>query len=259
MDSFEFNKIAGGILAALLVVVGLRIVGEGVYSVEPLKQPAYSVPGVETETAGAKPAAKPAGPSFEEALAKADMAKGETISHKCKTCHTIIKGGPNKIGPDLWGVVGRPVATHSGFGYSDALKKIGGNWTFEKIEHFITKPRDFAPGTKMTFPGLPDVQDRADIIAYLNTQSDSPLPLPKPQAKPAAAPANGGAAAPAAGKEAAPAAKPGNGTAGGNGAGSQTQPAENAIPAPAAKAPEGSGHNQNEVKPEKQQETHPVR
>jgi cytochrome c len=250
MDSFEFNKIAGGILAALLVVVGLRIVGEGVYHVAPLEKSAYSVPGVEAEApaAGAEQAAKPAGPSFEEALANADVAKGETISHKCKTCHTIVKDGPNKIGPDLWDVVGRPVATHGGFNYSDSLKKIGGDWTFEKIEHFITKPRDFAPGTKMTFPGLPSVQDRADVIAYLNTQSDKPLPLPKPEAKPAAAPANGGAAAPAAGKEAAPAAKPDNGAAAGNGAKSE--------PEAAPEAPEGAGHDQ--TKPEEQQETHPA-
>jgi cytochrome c len=259
MDSFEFNKIAGGVLAALLVVVGLRIIGESVYSVEPLEKSAYEVPGVEAEApAGAEQAAKPVGPSFEEALAKADMSKGETISNKCKTCHTIVKDGPNKIGPDLWGVVGRPVATHGGFNYSDSLKKIGGDWTFEKIEHFITKPRDFAPGTKMTFPGLPNVQDRADIIAYLNTQSDSPLPLPKPEAKPAAAPAEGGEAKPAASEKAAPAATPDNGAAGGNGAGSQTQPTENAAPAPATTAPKGAGHDQNEAKPEEQQETQPA-
>lgn len=271
MDSFEFNKIAGGILAALLVLMGVRIIGEGLYEVEPLEKPAYEVPGVPTETeqAGGE-AAKPAGPSFEEALAKADVSKGETIANKCKTCHTIVKGGPNKIGPDLWGVVGRPVASHEGFSYSDALKKIGGNWDFDKIEHFITSPREFAPGTKMTFAGLSKVQDRADVIAYLNTQSDKTLPLPKPEAKPAAAPAEGGEAKPApeavksgnpakeTGQPVAPATKSETGETGSNEAKPQTKPLEKAIPAPAAKAPEGAGHNQNEAKPEEQQETHPV-
>lgn len=239
MDSFEINKIAGGVLAALLILMGVRILGEGLYEVEPLHKAAYSVPGLPEETApaGGAPAAD-AGPSFEEALAKADPAKGKTVSAKCQTCHSIEKGGPNKIGPDLWGVVGRPVASHAGFSYSDALKKVGGNWDFMKIEHFVTSPRSFAPGTKMTFAGISNTQDRANLLAYLNTQSDSPLPIPKPAEKPAAAPA-----APA-----------------GNGGEvkSDSGAAKDVIPAPAAKAPEGSGANHHDVKPEEQQETHPV-
>ena len=115
-------------------------------------------------------------------LARADAARGERAVRKCAACHTIEKGGPARVGPNLWGVVGGPVAKAAGFSYSEAMEEQGektANWTPDELEIFLTKPEDRIPGTRMTFMGLPDQQERADVITYLNTQSDSPLPLPK--------------------------------------------------------------------------------
>ena len=97
----------------------------------------------------------------------------------CQACHSFDKGGAAKVGPPLWGVVGRPVASVAGFAYSDALKAIGGDWTYEKLDHWITKPSAMAAGTKMAFPGEPEATKRADILAYLQKQSDNPVPFPQ--------------------------------------------------------------------------------
>ena len=128
---------------------------------------------------GAKPeAAAPAEP-IEKLLASASVEKGETSAKKCIACHTFTKGGPNRVGPNLWGIVGRPKGSEAGFAYSDAIKKKGGNWTIDDLSAFLTNPRAFAPGTKMTFVGLSKGSERADVIAYLNTLADNPAPLPK--------------------------------------------------------------------------------
>jgi cytochrome c len=143
-------------------------------------------------------------PDWGTVLASADVAKGAEVHKRCEQCHDISKGGPNKIGPELWGVVGRPRASHPGFSYSSAMKAKGGSWTFDELFHFLKSPGSYIPGTKMSFAGLRSSQDRIDLIAYLRTQSDSPVPIPPPSAaKPAeaAAPADG-AAAPAAGEKA---------------------------------------------------------
>jgi cytochrome c len=143
-------------------------------------------------------------------LASANVDKGKAVAKKCEACHTFQKGGPNKIGPDLWGVVGRPVASHEGFSYSNALKKKGGTWDYESINEFIAHPSKTVPGTKMTFAGLDKVQDRADVIAYLRSLADSPAPLPPPEAaKPAEGAAQDqGGAQPAPGQAAPAPAKP---------------------------------------------------
>jgi cytochrome c len=134
--------------------------------------------GVADDSAGAVPAA-PAGPQpILAMLAKADVAKGEQISRVCGACHNLAKGGPNAIGPDLYGVVGRPKGAHPGFSYSDGMKAKGGAWTLEDLNHFLWKPPSFIPGTKMTFIGLKKAEDRADLIAYLRTLSASPVALP---------------------------------------------------------------------------------
>ena len=115
-------------------------------------------------------------------LARADVARGERTVRKCMVCHTIGKGEPARIGPNLWGVVGRPVAKAAGFSYSDEMKKHSektATWVPGELDIFLTKPNDRVPGTRMTFPGLPDQQERADLIAYLNAKSDNPLTLPK--------------------------------------------------------------------------------
>ncbi len=111
--------------------------------------------------------------------AKADAAKGQNDVKTCQACHDFSKGGPAKVGPPLWGVVGRPVASVAGFSYSDALKAVGGDWTYEKLDHWITKPAAMAAGTKMAFPGEAEASKRADILAYLQKQSDSPVPFPQ--------------------------------------------------------------------------------
>ncbi len=112
-------------------------------------------------------------------LAKADVKKGENDVKVCETCHNFKEGAGAKIGPDLWNVVGRPVGTFPGFVYSDALKAIGGDWTYDKLNAWITDPRAMAPGTKMAFAGEKDEKKRADILDYLHTLSGKPVPLPK--------------------------------------------------------------------------------
>ena len=136
------------------------------------------------------------------AWADGDAAAGEKIFKKCQACHTAEDGGANKVGPNLWNIVNRPVASHEGFKYSGAMTEFaaGGTvWDYDHLDHFIKKPKDLVPGTAMGFAGLSKIQDRADLIAYLRTMSNDPAPLPDPNAAPAAesadaAPAEGDAA-----------------------------------------------------------------
>lgn len=153
----------------------------------PLPEPKAPEPQAEaapaTQTAAATTAAPAAAPEppadFNTLLASANPAAGEKIFNKCKACHNADQGGPNKVGPNLWGVVGRPIAHHEGFNYSSALsEKSGETWTYDHLNTFLTSPKAWAPGTKMTFAGLSKVEDRADVIAYLRTRADTPQPLP---------------------------------------------------------------------------------
>lgn len=132
------------------------------------------------ETPAAEPEAAPAGGGEDIAtlLASADQDAGAKISKKCAACHSLNKGGANKVGPNLWDVVGRAVASHEGFKYSGALTDIGGEWSYEKLNAFLTKPKDFAAGTRMSFAGLKSAEDRANLIAFLRSLSDDPKPLP---------------------------------------------------------------------------------
>jgi cytochrome c len=156
----------------------------------------YKIAGVVSSEKGAE-----AEVPIETLLASADVAKGETSFKKCASCHTATQGGANGIGPNLYGVVGEAVATgRGGFAFSDDLKKAGGKWDWTALDHWLKSPKSMAAGTKMTFAGLDDGQERANVIAYLNTLGSN-LPLPKAPA-PAAAPAAGAAAADAAAKPA---------------------------------------------------------
>jgi len=179
MDSFEINKILGAVLFTCLVMLALNIAAGAMFSpVKPAK-PGYEVAVIEQPAEGAKPEAAAPPEPIEKLLASASVEKGEQSAKKCAACHTFTKGGPNRVGPNLYGVVNRPKASEAGFAYSDALKKKGGNWTIDDLSAFLISPRTFAPGTKMTFVGLPKGSERADVIAYLNSLADNPAPLPK--------------------------------------------------------------------------------
>lgn len=184
------NTIAGWVLAGGIVALGLSIVTGEHFQAERPEKMAYEVTGVEDEAgAGGAVAEKP----FAFYMAAGDAQKGADIFKKCTACHNADKGGPNALGPNLWNVVGEGVGQGAnGFAFSDALKSKGGNWDFAKLNEWLTSPKAYAPGTKMTFAGLSKPEDRANVIAYLNQQSDHPQPLP---------------AAPAAGSDTMPAAK----------------------------------------------------
>jgi cytochrome c len=199
----RFNTIAGWTLFAGIVALGASIVAGETFKGERPEEMGYPIEGVVQEgEGGAAEAEKP----IAFYLASADSAAGEQVFKKCTACHNADKGGANALGPNLWGVLGEPVGKGKGFAFSPALSGVGGSWNWDNMNAWLTSPKKFAPGTKMTFAGLSNPQDRANLIAFLNSHSDSPLPLP-------AAPAE--AAAPAAGDKAAadnaPGAGPGNG------------------------------------------------
>lgn len=225
------NTIAGWALAGGIAALGLSIVsGEYFHAGRPEKM-GYTVEGVEEE--GAAGAEAPAHP-VEFYLASADPAKGAEVFKKCAACHNADKGGANALGPNLYGVLGEAIGKGAnGFAFSDALSSKGGTWAWANLNEWLTSPKKFAPGTKMTFAGLGKPEDRANVIAYLNQQSASPLPLP-------AAPAEG--AAPAAG--AAPAGGPASAAAPTAAAGATTAAKGKDVPvqteAEAAKSPKGN-------------------
>lgn len=192
------NTIAGWVLAAGIVALGSGIVASESFHAERPEKMGYPIEGVVEEGAGGAAAVEP----IANRLATADVAKGEQTFAKCAACHNANKGGANGIGPNLWGTMFKAHGHVPGFAYSAALKAVPGTWTWEAMDEWLTSPRRYAEGTKMTFAGLSDPQDRANIIAYLNQQSDAPAPLPA--AAPAADPAAEGAeAAPTGGQKAA--------------------------------------------------------
>jgi cytochrome c len=171
----RFNTIAGWVLFAGIVALGSSIVaGEMFHSERPEKM-GYPIAGVAQEGEGGGATAEE---PIEFYLAKADPAKGAQVFNKCMACHNADKGGANQTGPNLWGVLGEAIGQGKGFAFSDALAKKGGTWNWDNLSQWLTSPRTFAPGTKMTFAGLSNPQDRADVIAFLNQHSDHPLPLP---------------------------------------------------------------------------------
>jgi cytochrome c len=191
------NTIAGWVLAGCFAALGLTIVGGMIYESGEPKKEGYPVEAVDEGGDAGAAAEVP----IASLLPTADAAKGAEVFKKCGACHTVNAGGANGIGPNLYGTVGEAVATgKGGFAFSDALKTKGGKWGFDELNAWLTSPRKFAPGTKMTFAGLSNPKDRADVILYLNTQgSNQPLPPPPAAAPAGAAPAEGNTAAPAAG------------------------------------------------------------
>ncbi|EIZ79105.1 cytochrome c [Novosphingobium sp. Rr 2-17] len=219
----RFNTIAGWALFSGVVGLGLTIGSSMYFQADKHHAPAtagYAVAGAEDESGGAKEA------PIATLLATADVAKGESTFAKCTSCHTINAGGANGIGPNLHGVVGEGIGQGAGgFAFSDALKSKGGTWDFDKLNEWLKSPKAYAPGTKMTFAGLSKPEDRANIIAYLNSQGSN-LPLPKADAGSAAAAAPGGDAPAPGNAAAAPAAAASNApTAAGSTAPSGAAPA----------------------------------
>lgn len=195
MDSFEWNKIAGGVLGTLLFVVALKIGSEMLFEMPEPEKPGYVVPGVpQTPGPGAAPAqsAEEALPDFGTVLPKADVSHGQQVSQRCQQCHDLTKGGPDKIGPNLWGIVNRARASRASFSYSSAMSANHDPWTYEKLFTYLKLPAAMVPGTKMSFAGIASEQDRIDLIAYLRTLADQPAAIPAP------APPKAAAAAPAA-------------------------------------------------------------
>lgn len=182
MFSFEANKIAGAILGSLLLAMGLGVIAQLIFSHPALTKPGYDLPAPAEAAAGGG-AATPAVAPLPARLAKADVSKGEASTKACQACHNFEKGAGAKIGPPLYGVVGRPKGSIAGFAYSDGLKAKGGDWTYDDLDQFIANPKGFVSGTKMAFAGEPDPQKRADIIDYLHTLSESPVPFPAAAAK----------------------------------------------------------------------------
>ncbi len=179
MDSFELNKILGAILGTCLGLLAINIAAGAIFAPTMPAKPGYEIAVPEQKPGGQQPPQQEQQQPIEQLLASADAGRGENAAKKCAACHTFNKGGRPLVGPNLWGVVGRPKASESGFNYSAALKSKGGNWIIDDINQFITNPKGFVPGTNMTFAGVPRATERADIIAYLNGLSDNPAPLPK--------------------------------------------------------------------------------
>ena len=196
MGDLFWNKIFAAVLATALGIFGIRELADALIPDTEAEVPGYKVATAEEGAKAEKKVAAEPELSLPELLAQASPKAGERVSKKCAACHDLTQGGPNKIGPNLWGVVGRTAGTHPGFKYSQAMHDFGGEWTYEHLDKFLTSPKGLVPGTAMGFAGLKKPKDRANLLAYLRTLSDNPVPLPAVAAAPAE---------PAAGTESAPA------------------------------------------------------
>ncbi len=175
----ENNKILAAILCAAMLFMITGFLSEGLVDAESLKENAYKIEVAEESSgAGATEAPKEL-PPIAPILAAASVADGANVSKKCAACHSFDKGGPNKVGPNLWNIVNAKHAHVDGFAYSEAVKSLPGVWDYESLNKFLHKPAKYAPGTKMNFAGLSAEKDRANMIAYLRSLSDNPAPLPK--------------------------------------------------------------------------------
>lgn len=175
--NMESNKIAASVLLAGVIAMTAGLVANILIHPHKLTESVYKVEGVAQPQTAAAPAPVEL-PPVSPLLAAADVKAGEAQSKKCAACHTFTQGGPNRVGPNLWNIVGAKRGHAEGFAYSNVIKEKPGPWNYEELSAFIASPRAYAPGTKMAFAGLPKIEDRAALIAYLRTLSDSPKPLP---------------------------------------------------------------------------------
>jgi cytochrome c len=179
LDSFEVNKILGAVLGTFLALHVVHLTAGAVFAPRMPEKPGYEIAVTETPASGQEQPAKAPEEPLEQRLASASNERGQAATKPCETCHTFDKGGQNRVGPNLWGVVGRDLASEQGFNYSAAMKSKGGKWSFEELDKFLANPRRDIPGTAMTFAGIERDRQRADVIAYLRTLSDNPVPLPQ--------------------------------------------------------------------------------
>jgi cytochrome c len=181
MKNLENNKLVAAVLVAGLIALVTGKIADVLYHpVENPEKRGFSVEVAEAPAAGGAGAVKAEPIDIGALLAAADAAEGEKQFKKCASCHTSERGGPDRIGPNLAGIVGNKRAHSASFSYSDPMKTKGGTWTYEDLFAFLHKPKDFVPGTKMTFPGFSNPKDIANVVAYLRTTGDNPPPLPKP-------------------------------------------------------------------------------
>ncbi len=183
MGSLFFNKVAGALLAIFLVVLGLSTLAESLFHTEGPETPAYPVDLAALQPAAPEEEEDTGPPDFGVLLAGADISAGERVARRCASCHTFEEGGADGTGPHLWGVIGRDVAEVDGFNYSQAMREYaegGTEWMYQNMYSYLESPRNYVPGTAMSFAGLRDQTDRINIIAYMRSLSNNPEPLPEP-------------------------------------------------------------------------------
>ena len=174
------NKIIVSIVLAVILVLGINKIAQVIYYVEKPEKSAYQVASITTAAGNTNSETSSQDESTQDIMAlfaSVSSTDGEKIFKKCAACHSISKGGKNKIGPALWGVLGRPAGSVTDYKYSKAMAAYGKNWSFEEMNGFLIKPKGWIKGTKMSFAGLRSAKDRASVILYLNSFSDNPLPL----------------------------------------------------------------------------------
>ena len=176
MDSFEINKIIAAVLMVVILVIGIDKVSDIIFHVEKPKTPGYAVDIEQTSTTSTETTEEKI--NITAFMTMGDIATGEKVFKKCKSCHSIKQGGGNKIGPALWNVMFRKVGSIADYKYSKALTSYGKEWSWEEMNGFLIKPSKWIPNNKMGFAGIKSEKDRASIILYLNQNSDNPKPLP---------------------------------------------------------------------------------
>ena len=179
MDSFEVNKIIAAVLLIALIVIGIGKISDIAFHVNKPEKSAYKVEILENVSASNSTTEKVIEKvDIAALLALGNVSHGEKVFKKCAACHLVNKGGENKIGPALYGIIGKKVASKDDYKYSKAMAAYDKNWTFEEMNGYLKKPQSYIKGTKMAFAGLRKEKDRASVILYLNQNSDNPLPLP---------------------------------------------------------------------------------